>query len=96
MRKTLAVLVAATVTGAVCAAVALGANAIERHITLDRAMWGTDHSASIELNSLGLLVSEVRDLELAVGDGVKRVYESEIPIRKKLRRVPSAARPDAE
>ena len=79
-----------------CAAVALGATFIERHITLDRAMWGTDHSASIELKSLGLLVSEVRDLELAVGDGVKRVYDSEIPIRKKLRRVPSAARPDAE
>ena len=79
-----------------CAAVALGATFIERHITLDRAMWGTDHAASIELGSLGLLVSEVRDLELAVGDGVKRVYESEIPIRKKLRRVPSAARSDAE
>jgi len=59
-------------------------------------MWGTDHAASIELGSLGSLIAEVRDLELAVGDGVKRVYESEIPIRKKLRRVPSTARSDAE
>jgi N-acetylneuraminate synthase len=75
------------------AAVALGATFIERHITLDRAMWGTDHSASIELSSLERLVSQVRDVERAVGDGVKRVYDSEIPIQKKLRRVPSAARP---
>ncbi len=76
------------------AAVALGATFIERHITLDRTMWGTDHSASIELESLERLVSQVRDVERAVGDGVKRVYESEIPIRKKLRRVPSV-RPGA-
>jgi N-acetylneuraminate synthase len=75
------------------AAVALGATFIERHITLDQTMWGTDHSASIELGSLERLVSQVRDVERAVGDGVKRVYESEIPIRKKLRRVPSAPRP---
>lgn len=75
------------------AAVALGATFIERHITLDRNMWGTDHSASIELSNLERLVSQVRDVERAVGDGVKRVYDSEIPIRKKLRRVPSATRP---
>ena len=75
------------------AAVALGATFIERHITLDRTMWGTDHAASIELSSLERLVSQVRDVERAVGDGVKRVYDSEIPIRKKLRRVPSVARP---
>ena len=78
------------------AAVALGATFIERHITLDRAMWGTDHSASIELSGLDRLVSQIREVERAIGDGVKRVYESEIPIRKKLRRVPSAARSDAE
>jgi N-acetylneuraminate synthase len=78
------------------AAVVLGATFIERHITLDRAMWGTDHAASIELCNLERLVSEVRELELAVGDGVKRVYDSEIPIRKKLRRVLCAARSDAE
>jgi N-acetylneuraminate synthase len=73
------------------AAVALGATFIERHITLDRNMWGTDHSASIELSSLDRLVSQIRDVERAVGDGVKRVYDSEIPIQKKLRRVSSAA-----
>lgn len=73
-------------------AVALGATFIERHITLDRTMWGTDHSASIDLDSLDRLVSQVRDVERAVGDGVKRVYESELPIRKKLRRFPSSTR----
>jgi len=78
------------------AAVALGATFIERHITLDCTLWGTDHGASIELSSLERLVSEIRDVERAVGDGVKRVYDSEIPIRKKLRRVPSATRSDAE
>ena len=78
------------------AAVALGATFIERHITLDRAMWGTDHAASIELSGLERLVSQIRDVERAIGDGVKRVYDSEIPIRKKLRRVSGAARSDAE
>ena len=78
------------------AAVALGATFIERHITLDRTLWGTDHGASIELPNLDRLVSQIRDVERAVGDGVKRVYDSEIPIRKKLRRVPSAVRSDAE
>jgi N-acetylneuraminate synthase len=71
------------------AAVALGATFIERHITLDRAMWGTDHAASVELAGLERLVGQIRDVERAVGDGVKRVYESELPIRAKLRRVPS-------
>ena len=68
------------------AAVAMGASFIERHITLDRAMWGTDHSASIEPTGLNRLVRDVRNIELAFGDGVKRVFESELPIRKKLRR----------
>lgn len=72
------------------AAVALGATFIERHITLDRAMWGTDHAASVELSGLERLVGQIRDVERAVGDGVKRVYDSELPIRQKLRRVPSA------
>lgn len=72
------------------AAVALGATFIERHITLDRAMWGTDHAASVELAGLERLVGQIRDVERAVGDGVKRVYDSELPIRQKLRRVPSA------
>src|SRR5882724_3629138 len=71
------------------AAVALGATFIERHITLDRAMWGTDHAASVELPGFERLVAQIRDVERAVGDGVKRVYDSELPIRAKLRRVPS-------
>ena len=72
------------------AAVALGATFVERHITLDRAMWGTDHAASVELAGLERLVGQIRDVERAVGDDIKRVYESELPIRQKLRRVPSA------
>ncbi len=69
------------------AAVALGATFIERHITLDRSMWGTDHSASLEPEGLKKLVRDIRVVELALGDGKKKVYESEIPIRAKLRRV---------
>ncbi len=69
------------------AAVALGATFIERHITLDRSMWGTDHSASLEPEGLKKLVRDIRIIELAVGDGKKKVYDSEIPIRAKLRRV---------
>ncbi len=69
------------------AAVTLGASFIERHITLDRAMWGTDHSASIEPGGLARLVRDIRVVESALGDGVKRVYESELPVREKLRRV---------
>jgi N-acetylneuraminate synthase len=69
------------------AAVTLGATFVERHITLDRTMWGSDHSASVELADLGLLVSRIRDLEAAFGDGEKRVYDSERPFLEKLRRV---------
>ena len=69
------------------AAVALGATFIERHITLDRSMWGTDHSASLEPEGLKKLVRDIRIIELALGDGIKKVYDSEIPIRAKLRRV---------
>ena len=69
------------------AAVALGATFIERHITLDRSMWGTDHSASLEPEGLKKLVRDIRIIELALGDGNKKVYDSEIPIRAKLRRV---------
>jgi N-acetylneuraminate synthase len=68
------------------AAVGLGANALERHITLDRAMWGTDHGASLEPTGLTRLVRDVRVIESALGDGVKRVYESEEGPRQKLRR----------
>jgi N-acetylneuraminate synthase len=69
------------------AAVGMGANALERHITLDRAMWGTDHSASLEPGGLSRLVRDVRVIEQALGDGVKRVWESEQGPREKLRRV---------
>ena len=73
------------------AAVALGATFVERHITLDRAMWGSDQAASVELVGLLRLVGSIRDIETALGDGVKRVYPSEMAARKKLRRVESAA-----
>ena len=68
------------------AAVAMGADALERHITLDRAMWGTDHGASLEPGGLSKLIRDVRIIEEAMGDGVKRVYESEEGPRAKLRR----------
>jgi N-acetylneuraminate synthase len=71
------------------AAVALGATFIERHITLDRAMWGTDQAASVEVIGFMRLVNNIRDIENALGDGVKRVYESELPQMKKLRRINS-------
>jgi N-acetylneuraminate synthase len=69
------------------AAVAIGASFIERHITLDRSMWGTDQSASVEIGGMMRLVENIRDIEKALGDGVKKVYDSEMPIRKKLRLV---------
>jgi len=69
------------------AAVTLGATFVERHITLDRAMWGSDQAASVELGGLHRLVSNIRDVERSLGDGIKRVYASEEGPRKKLRRV---------
>lgn len=69
------------------AAVALGACFVERHITLDRAMWGSDQAASVEIHGLHRLVRNTRDIEKALGDGVKRVYPSEWSALKKLRRV---------
>lgn len=69
------------------AAVALGAVFVERHITLDRAMWGTDHAASVEPGGLQRLVRDIRIVESSLGDGQKIVYESEIPVRAKLRRI---------
>jgi N-acetylneuraminate synthase len=68
------------------AAVVLGASFVERHITLDRAMWGTDQAASIEPSGFLRLVRDIRTIEAATGDGVKVVYDSEIPVRAKLRR----------
>ncbi|MCG6914635.1 N-acetylneuraminate synthase family protein [bacterium BMS3Abin03] len=69
------------------AAVALGANFVERHITLDRAMWGTDQAASVEVDGFYRLVRNIRDIETALGDGIKKVYDSEQNSIKKLRRV---------
>jgi N-acetylneuraminate synthase len=68
------------------AAVTLGACLVERHITLDRAMWGSDQAASVEPSGFHRMVRDIRVIEAAMGDGVKRVYDSELPIRKKLRR----------
>jgi len=68
-------------------AVAMGACLVERHITLDRAMWGSDQAASVEPGGLQKLVKYVRVTEQAMGDGVKRVYDSEKPSLEKLRRV---------
>ena len=69
------------------AAAALGACIVERHITLDRSMWGSDHAASLEPNGITRLVRDIRLIEKSMGDGVKRVLEREQPIIKKLRRV---------
>jgi len=77
--------VASTVAAAV-----LGACCIERHITLDRSMWGSDHAASLEPNGISRVVRDIRLVEQSMGDGVKRVYEREHPIIKKLRRVDAA------
>ena len=71
--------------GTTVASVYLGATIIERHITLDRTMWGSDHLASVEPQGLIKLVKGIRELELALGDGQKRVTDGELPVRKKLR-----------
>ena len=72
------------------AAVTLGATFVERHITLDRAMWGSDQAGSVEIGGLLRLVANIRDIERSLGDGVKRIYEGELSARKKLRRVVTA------
>ena len=71
------------------AAVALGASFVERHITLDRSMWGSDQAASVEIGGFMKLVSNIRDIEKAMGDGVKKLYDSELIQMQKLRRVNS-------
>jgi N-acetylneuraminate synthase len=68
-------------------AVSMGACLVERHITLDRAMWGSDQAASVEPGGMERLVKYIRVTEQALGDGVKRVYDSEVPSLRKLRRV---------
>jgi N-acetylneuraminate synthase len=72
------------------AASVLGACCVERHITMDRAMWGSDQAASLEPNGISRLVRDIRLCEQSMGDGIKRVYEEEIPVMKKLRRVGAA------
>jgi N-acetylneuraminate synthase len=69
------------------AEVAIGAVAVERHITLDRTMWGSDHAASLEPTGLEHLVRDIRVIETALGDGVKRVFDSERAPMAKLRRI---------
>tara|TARA_R110002020_G_scaffold46255_1_gene131659 strand:- start:12697 stop:13530 length:834 start_codon:yes stop_codon:yes gene_type:complete len=71
--------------GTTVSSVYLGATIVERHITLDRTMWGSDHLASLEPQGLIKLVKGIRELELALGDGVKKLYDGEMPARKKLR-----------
>jgi sialic acid synthase SpsE len=74
------------------AAVVLGACFVERHITLDRAMWGSDQAASVEPGGMIRLVRDIRVIEASMGDGVKRVYESEHGPMKRLRMVGSRDR----
>ena len=68
-------------------AVALGACMVERHLTLDRAMWGSDQASSVEPGGFERLVKYIRVSEAALGDGVKKIYASEMGSMKKLRRV---------
>ncbi len=68
------------------AAVAKGATFIERHITLDRASWGSDQAASVEIMGMYRLVKDIRDIEKALGDGIKKVYDSEKKSMSKLRK----------
>ena len=68
------------------ASICFGASVIERHITLDKSMWGTDQMASVEPHGLIKLVRGIRELESAIGNGNKVVTESEIPIKDKLRK----------
>ena len=67
------------------AAVMLGATSIERHVTLDRSMYGSDHSASLEKPGLERLVRDIHRTDLILGDGIKRIWDSEKPVMKKLR-----------
>lgn len=71
------------------AAVVVGACMVERHITLDRAMWGSDQAASVEPPGMARLVRDIHAVESAMGDGIKQVYETELAVRDKLRRVSS-------
>jgi N-acetylneuraminate synthase len=70
------------------AAASLGACVVERHLTLDRAMWGSDQAASVEPHGFARLIRDIRDVEVALGDGIKRLHDDEIPVMHKLRRPP--------
>ena len=63
----------------------LGARVIERHVTLDHNMWGSDHFASLEVHGMNMLIKRVRDIDVLLGDGVKRITQKEMEVRKKLR-----------
>ncbi len=76
------------------AAVALGAVFVERHITLDRAMWGSDQAASVEPPGLQRLVRDIRTITESLGDGVKKIYDGELAAMRKLRRVAGPAQPE--
>ena len=65
----------------------MGANSVERHITVDRTNWGSDQAASLEMAGLYHMVRDIRQTPELMGDGIKRVYDSEKPIIDKLRRV---------
>ena len=71
--------------GTAVAAIYLGATCVERHITLDRTMWGSDHMSSVEPQGLIKMVRGIRELEIAYGDGINKVTEGELAPRKKLR-----------
>jgi len=66
-------------------AAALGAKIIERHITLDHSMWGSDHFASLEVHAMDMLYKRIRGVDIILGDGQKRITEKEMEVRKKLR-----------
>jgi N-acetylneuraminate synthase len=65
----------------------MGATSIERHITLDRAMYGSDQAASLEPEGLFRMVRDLRTLEKIIGDGKKIIWDSEVPAKKKLREI---------
>lgn len=70
--------------------VEVGASAVERHITVDRTLWGSDQAASLEPEGLRRMVRDIREVKKVLGDGIKVVYDSEIPVRNKLRKVSKA------
>ena len=67
--------------------VEVGASAVERHITVDRTLWGSDQAASLEPEGLRRMVRDIREVKKVLGDGIRVVYDSEIPVRNKLRKV---------